>query len=288
MEGLEGEINFNILDDVIEVPPLCELSFCELLDQDTPSSITAAPGFDTEKDDTMAMYDTSSFSHETSKSNGTKAEQAEIPRERKLHRMRQRRYRQNKEKTQKTVTEKLEDARNEMRKIGKQNKKLMQENWAMSSLVDTASSMLLKMNMSISSSLSCGPHQKILLILEGLAAFRTFDHLNDEGMKIFYGTYGAQMIIRTASLYLNKRQFGKVVYIPILRTCGALMEVGDEAVLNMINKKRKLCLFVWAEEGHKHHNSITVFAMQWCIHPARRSEVERRLIDRFDRVVSRF
>ena len=231
MENSEEELDLNIWNDFLGDS---SFSACELLDLDMPSSIIAseAPGPCTEKGDTITMYESSSLSHGSSKCDGAKVQKDKAAHKRELLRIRQQRFRQKKREHEKIKAEKLEDARNEFRRIQEENKKMEQENRAMSYLIETASSMLHKMKLATVSSRSCAANRKLLLILEGLAAFRTYDHLTDKGMQNIFETFGAHAIIRTGSLYLSKSQFGKLIYIPILRTCKLMMEVGDDAFLN--------------------------------------------------------
>jgi len=231
MEDFERELDLNILNDFLKDHPF---TACELLDLDGPSSRIASEtlGPYNEMDCTITEYDSSSLSFFNSKIGGEKAEKGEVTRDIRLHRISQQRYRQKKREQQKIKAEELEDARNSLRKIEEENKKIEQENRAMSLFVETASSMLHKMKLATVSSRSCAANRKLLLILEGLAAFRTYDHLTDKGMQNIFETFGAHAIIRTGSLYLSKSQFGKLIYIPILRTCKLMMEVGDDAFLN--------------------------------------------------------
>lgn len=230
MEGFERELDLDNWNDFLKDPPV---SACELLDLDGSSSRIASEtlGPYDGMDCTITNYDTSSLTCMNSTFGGAKAEKGEVTRNLRLQRIRQQRYRQKKRELDKIKAEKLEHARNSLRKIEEENKKIEQENRAMSCLIETASSMLQRMNLAALSSISFAPHRQILLILEGLAACRTFEHLTDEWMKNFFETFGAHAIIRTAYLHLSKSQFAKVVYIPILRTCKLVMEVGEDAYL---------------------------------------------------------
>jgi hypothetical protein len=231
MEYLEEELDLDILNDCFGDS---FLSTCELLDLDVPSPRTAsqAPGPCTEEGDSITMYASSSLRHESSKCDSAKVQEDTAARKRELLRIRQQRFRQKRKEHEKIQAEKLEYARNSIRKIEEENKKIEQENRAMSCFVETATSMLQKTKLAVISSISYAPYQKILLILEGLAAFRAFDHRTDLTYDTFmervFLTFGAHAIIRTVSLFLSKSQFGKVIFVPILRTCKLVMEVGDD------------------------------------------------------------
>lgn len=237
MKDLEEELDLNILSDVFGdfLSPGCELP-----DLDMASSIIAnqAPGPCTEKGGAITMYESSSLSHESMNSEGSKGQEDKAARKRELTRLRQQRHRQKKRELEKTKAEKLEDARNELRRLEEENRKIEQENRAMSSLIETASSMQQKMKLSAVSSISCdlvAPDQYISQRLESMATLHTFDQLADltydRFMERFFLTFGAHTIVRTASLFLSSSQLRRILYIPLVRTCRLVMEVGDDAFL---------------------------------------------------------
>jgi hypothetical protein len=179
-------------------------------------------------------HSTSTLSNESSLNNiadFSKADDKNATRRRKLHRMRQQRYRQKKKEEQRGVAGQLELARNELEREEEENRKLMRENWALTSLIDNSSLLLQKMKLSTASSISCVfavPYEKILEMLEFLASVHSFEYFDDEVVETVHDTinsFGARTVIHTASLFLSKGQFEHITHIPITRVCPLLMEV---------------------------------------------------------------
>jgi hypothetical protein len=179
-------------------------------------------------------HSTSTMSNQSSLKNiagFSQAEDENVTRRRQLHRMRQQRYRQKKKEEQRSAAGQLELARKELEREEEENRKLMQENWAITSLIDNASLLLQKMKLSSASSIYCIvgiPYKKILEMLENLASVHTFEDSNDELIETVHDSFhafGARTVIHTASLFLSKGQFGDISIVPITRVCPLLMEV---------------------------------------------------------------
>lgn len=221
MEGLE-EIYDPLFKDEFSSGYQC-VENGKLFNLATPSLATLNTG-------NGCMNSTITASNNSLSSNMVDFVNAEInyaTRQRELNRLRQQRHREKKSKRLVIATEQLEHVRNQLRTEEEENTRLKQENKAMMSLIDNASSLLQKMKLSSVASLSRilgGPYQKILKMLRIADSIQTIEYVNDEFTETLYA-FGAQSIIHAASLFLSKSQFRDIIHMPLTLVCKLMAEV---------------------------------------------------------------